>query len=121
MRELERDVRLQLLGDEAVEDALVLRRDGRRARRVGDRLAEERRVRVQPGVVQPAQHGDALVEGLAGDEARRADAHAVLLHEPLEPGALGRAQDGCARERRAVVSSGQLARATAQLMTDREA
>ena len=98
MRELERDVRLQLLGHEPLEDPLVLVRDCRRPFDVGDRLAEERRVRVEPRVVQLPEHADALVERLAGDESRRAHALAVLLHEPLEPGALRRVEDGCARQ-----------------------
>ena len=34
------------------------------------------------------QHRDALVERLARDEPRRADAHPVLLHEPLQAAAL---------------------------------
>ena len=74
MRELECDVRLQLLGDEALDDRLVLGSDRGGALGVRDRLAEERRVRVQAGVVEPPQHRDARVERLAGDEARRADA-----------------------------------------------
>ena len=93
VRELERDVRLQLLRDEALDDLLVLGGDGGRALGVRDRLAEERRVRVQARVVELAQHGDALVERLAGDEASGADAPAVALHETLEASALGRVQD----------------------------
>ena len=99
VRELERDVRLQLLGDEALDDRLVLVGDGGGALGVGDRLAEQRRVRVQPRVVEPAQHADALVEGLAGDEAARADPPAVALHEPLQSRAVGRVQDRGARQR----------------------
>ena len=64
------------------------------------RLAEQGRVRVEPCVVQLAEHRDALVERLARDEPRRADALAVRLHETLEPGALRGVQEGRARERR---------------------
>ena len=98
--ELERHIRLQLLRDEPFEDLLVLVRDCRCASGVGDRLSEERRVGMEPCVVQLAENSDALVERLAGDESRRTDAPAVALHEPLEPGALRCVEDCCARKRR---------------------
>ena len=59
MRELEGDVRFQLLRDEPLDDLLVLGRDRGRALGVRYRLAEECRVRIQAGVVQLAQDGDA--------------------------------------------------------------
>ena len=92
--ELQGDVRLQLLGYEPLEDHLVLVRHGCGAAGVGNRLAEQRRVRVQSRVVQLAQDGDALVERLAGDEAGCADAPPVLLHESLEARALSGVEDG---------------------------
>ena len=47
-----------------------------------------------------------FVERLAGDESRRADALAVPLHEALEPGALRRVEDGCARNAATVFRAG---------------
>ena len=77
VRELQRDVRAQLLRGEPVEHLDVCVDDSRDARRVGDRLAEQRRVRVEAGLVQPSENGDALVERLAGDEAAGAESHPV--------------------------------------------
>ena len=77
VRELQRDVRAQLLGRDPVEHLLVRRDDPLGLPRLEDALAEQRRVRVQPLLVQAAEHGDALVERLAGDEARGAEPHAV--------------------------------------------
>ncbi len=99
VRELERDVRLQLLGDESFHDRLVLLCDRGRAGRVGDGLAEQRGVRVEPCVVQPSQHRHAVVERLAGDEAGCADTLAVLLHQPLKAVAVGGVEDRGPRER----------------------
>ena len=99
VRELERDVRPQLLRDEALEDPPVLVRDGRGACFVRDRLAEQRRVRVQPCVVQPAQDADALVERLAGDEPPGPEPSAVALDEVLQSFAVGRMQESRARQR----------------------
>ena len=100
MRELESDVRLQLLGDEPLDDLLVFGGDGRRALLVGNRLPEQRRVRVQAGVVEPAQHRDALVERLAGDEASGAHPPAVVLHEPLQSSVVGCVEDRHPRQGR---------------------
>ena len=100
VRELERDVRLQLLGDEPLDDRLVLGSDGGGALGVRDRLAEERRVRVETRVVELPQHRDARVERLAGDEAGRADPLAVALDEALHARALGRMEDRGSRQRR---------------------
>lgn len=82
VRELESDVRPQALGGEPVEDPLVLCDGGGGTLRVGNRLAEERRVRVQPGPIQSSKDGHALVERRAGDEAGSAEPHPVALHEP---------------------------------------
>ena len=100
VRELERDVRPQLLRDEALCDPPVLVRDGRGACFVRDRLAEQRRVRVQPRVVQPAQDADALVERLAGDEPPGPEPSAVALDEVLQSFAVGRMQESRARQTR---------------------
>src|SRR5581483_2181204 len=56
------DVRVRELRDEPRDRLLVRRDDGLRLRLVADSLAEERRVRREPTLVQPAQYGDALVE-----------------------------------------------------------
>ena len=61
--------------------------------RLEDAFAEQRRVRVQPLVVQAAEHGDALVERLAGDEPGRAEPHAVAPDERLHAPAVGGRED----------------------------
>ncbi len=99
VRELESHVRPELLGDEPVEDQLVLRHHCARPGLVGDVLAQQRGVRMHARVVQPTQHGDALVQRLARDEARRPQPHAVPLHKTLQPLAVGRTQDRGARDR----------------------
>ena len=59
-----------------------------------DALAEQRRVREEPLVVEPAEDDDRVVERLAGDEPRRSEAHPVLAHDALESRALrGREDD----------------------------
>ena len=100
VRQLESDVRLQLLGDEPLDDLLVFGGDGRRALLVRSRLPEQRRVRVQAAVVESAQHRDALVERFAGDEASGAHALAVVLRDPLQSGVLGCVEDRHPRQRR---------------------
>ena len=97
MRELERNVRAELLLVEALEDALVLGRDRARLLRIRDVLAQDRRVGVEALLVQSPQNGDALVEGLAGDEPRGSEPHAVLAHERLHARALRRREDELAR------------------------
>jgi hypothetical protein len=99
MCELERDVRTQVLGRKPVQDLLVRPHDGFRPGSIGNRLAEERRVRVESGLVQAVQHGDALVERLAGDEARGSEAHPVSADDALERRAVGRPEDCGSRER----------------------
>ena len=47
----------------------------------------------RPAVVQLPQDGDALVERLARDEAGGTDPPAVLLHDALQPVAVGRVED----------------------------
>ncbi len=96
MRQLERDVREQLLVGEAVDDLDVRLDDPVRVVAVGNRLAEERRVRVQSCLVQPPQDDDALVERLACDEPAGAEAHPMALHEPLEERAVRGAEDRAA-------------------------
>ena len=98
VRELESDVRAQAFVSKSIEDRFV-RGDGRCGPGgVGNRLTEERRVRVQPGVVQSAQYGHALVERLPGDEASGSEPHAVTVDDPSQQGAVGRAQDGGSRK-----------------------
>ena len=55
---------------------------------------------MQPGVVQPSQNGDALVERLACDEARGAEAHPVAVDETAQQAAVGSAQDRGSRKSR---------------------
>jgi hypothetical protein len=98
MGELERDVRTQVLRDEAVEDELVLGDDSGSLVGVSDVLSQQRRVRVETGVVQAPEHHDALVERLPRDEARRAEPHPVAVDHPPQPGAVGRAEDRRAGE-----------------------
>ena len=93
VRELERDVGAELLGGESVENALVLDHDCRRLLRRTDVLTEQRRVRAQPGLVEPAQHRDAFVERLSCDEASRAQPHAVPVDDPAQPPAVGGAEN----------------------------
>ncbi len=97
MRQLERDVRTELLVVQALEDDLVLSRHRARLLGVGHVLSEDRRVRVEALVVEAPKDGDALVEGLSCDEARCAEPHAVLPHERLHTGALRGRQDELAR------------------------
>ena len=98
MRELQRDVRAQLLRRDPVDHAPVRRARPRSVcARLEHAFAEQRRVRVQALVVQPAQHGDALVERLAGDEAAGAEPHAVPPHEPLHARAVGGREDRLAQ------------------------
>ena len=99
VRELERDVGAQRFRGQAIEDALVLEDDVRGLLRAADVLAEERRVHLEPEIVQPAQHRHALVQGLAGDEPRGAEPHPVAVDDLSQPRAVGGAQDGRARER----------------------
>ena len=62
------------------------------ASRVGHVLAEQSRVGAEPLLVQTAECDDRLVECLAGDEPRRAEAHAVPANE-------ARGSAGCSRQR----------------------
>ena len=84
MRELERDVRPQPFGVDAVEQLPVGGDDLAGLGLVAHALAEQRRVREQTLLVQPPQDRDGRVEAFAGDEARGAEPEAVPLHEPLQ-------------------------------------
>ena len=97
--ELQGDVRAQLLGREPVEDLHVRRDGGLGALGRRDLLAEQGRVRVQPGLVQAAEDGDALVERLARDEPRRAEPHPVAVDDLAQAPAVGRAEDELPRQR----------------------
>ena len=72
------------VGD-AVEDLLVLGRDRLRLGLREDVLAEQRRVRVEPALVEPRKHRRRLLERLAGDEPVGAQPHAVLARDAADP------------------------------------
>ena len=93
VRELERDVRPELLVDQPLDQLAVLHRHRRRTGRRRDRLAEQRGVRVEARVVESSKRHDALVERLARDEARGPDAHPVPLDEALQALAVRCAED----------------------------
>src|SRR5581483_12321943 len=99
VRELERDVRLQLLRGDPVEHFPVRVHDGAALVRRVHVLAEQRRVRQQALLVEPPEHGDELLERLAGDETRRAEPHPVLADEVVEPRAVGEREDRLPRRR----------------------
>jgi hypothetical protein len=96
VRQLQGDVRAQLLRRETVDHLAVGDHDALSLRRLEHALAEQRRVRPQSLLVEATEHGDAFVEGLSGDEARGAEAHAVPADEALDPGAVGRGEDALA-------------------------
>src|SRR5690349_4507205 len=96
VRELERDVRAQALRADAVEQLAVGGHHLPRLGLVAHALAEERRVREEPLVVQPPQDRDGGVETLPRDEARCAELEAVALHEPLQPRAVRGREDQAA-------------------------
>ena len=98
VRQLERDVRPQGLRLDAVEHLAVGGDDLARLGLVAHALAEERRVREEAAVVQPAQDGHGSVEALAGDEARGAEPEAVPLHEALQARAVRCREDEAAEE-----------------------
>ena len=81
MGQLERDIDLQPFRGDAVEIGDVLVDDGPRRRRVLDSFAEQRGIGAQPLLVERAQDRDRLVEGLAGDEPRSPQPHAVAANE----------------------------------------
>ena len=93
VRQLERDVDLQLLGRDAVEDLPVRLDDDARLGLVVDALAEQRRVGLEAVVVEPPQHDDRVVERLARDEPGCAEAHPVAPHAALQPRAVGGGED----------------------------
>ena len=93
MGELQRDVRAQAVLDERGEHALVGGDDLCGAGLVLDRLAQQRRVRVQPVRVEAGEDDEAFLERLAGDEPRRARAHAVPADEAPQARALRGAED----------------------------
>ena len=91
--QLQRDVDPKPLGRDAVEDLPVRHDDGARLGLVADALAEQRRVGLEPVVVEPPQHDDRIVERLPRDEPGRAEAHPVPPDDPLQPRALGGGED----------------------------
>ena len=78
VRQLQRHVRPQLLSCSRARISRYSLDDRARLGLLEHVLAEKRRVRVEAALVQAAQDGDAGVEILARDEARRSEAQAVL-------------------------------------------
>ena len=91
--QLERDVDLQLLGGDPVEDLLVRVDDDAGLGLVVDPLPEQRRVGLEAVVVEPPQHDDRVVERLPRHEPGRAEAHPVPPHAALQPRAVGGGED----------------------------
>ena len=96
---LDREVRAQPRARDAVEHALVLLDDRLRLAGLADALAEQRRVREQPALVELPEHRHRLLERLTGDEAPRAEAHPVPADEAADRLALGGGEDHPSRER----------------------
>ena len=99
MRELQCDVRLQLLGGDAGDDFAICLDDRLGLGRLEHAFAEQRRVRREALLVEAAQDCNALVERLTGDEACGAEAAAVPADEPLDAPAVGRGEDPLAEGR----------------------
>ena len=93
MRQLECDVRQQLLGREPGDHVLIRCDHARRLALVAHALAEQGGVRRQALFVQPAKNGDALVEGLPRDESGGAQPHAVLVDEAPNARVVRRRED----------------------------
>ena len=91
--QLERDVDLQLLGGDPVEDLPLRLDDDAGLGLVADPLAEKRRVGLEAVVVEAPQHEDCLLERLPGDEPGGAEAHPVLANTSLQPGAVRGGED----------------------------
>ena len=87
VRELQRHIRLQPFRGNAVDHLPVGRDDRVGLCRFEHALAEQRGVRREALLVQPAEDGDALVERLAGDEARGPEPAAMPADEA--PGRAG--------------------------------
>ena len=98
MCELERDVRPQFLRDEALRDPPVLVRDGP-SPPVGIASPSSVVFASSPASFRRAQHGDALVERLAGDESPGAEPLGRGAGRVLQSFAVGRLQDRGARQR----------------------
>src|SRR6185503_18978422 len=111
MGQLECDVARQILRMETLEHTAVLARDRLRLAAVANALAEQRRVRVEPLIGEATQDGDARVEVLARDEARRAEPHPVAAHEALDMAIVGGAQDPRAEHGVRTARDGHAARA----------
>src|SRR4029079_2268911 len=91
--QLERDVDIQSLGGDAVENLLVRLDDAASLGLVVDSLSEQRRVGLEAAVVEPPEHGDRVVERLPRDESGRAEAHPVAPHASLQPRAVSGRED----------------------------
>ena len=93
VRQLERHVDLEPLGRDPVEDLPVGDDDRARLGLVRNALSEDGCVGLEAFLVQPSQDDDRVVERLAGDEARRSEAHPVPAHHALKARALGGGED----------------------------
>src|SRR5439155_1544135 len=82
------------------EDPLIRLDHLRGSVAVLDALAEQRRVRAEAPLVQPAVDGDRVVECLPRDEARGAEPHPVLADEALPRVAACRREGAPADSRR---------------------
>ena len=109
--QLQRDVARQLLRVETLEHAAVFARDRLGLAAVADALAEQRGIRVEPLIGEATEDGDALVDVLTGDEARRAEPHPVAAHEALHMAVVGGAQDPRAEHGVRTARHGHAARA----------
>src|SRR5581483_1280518 len=112
---LQRDVRPHPL--EPPDHLLVRGHDGVCLGLVAHPLPEERRIRVEAAVVEPAQYEEALVKRLPRHEPAGAEPHPVAAHEALDARAVGRGQDRPAEH---VVESGTAAHCVASVKLQRE-
>ena len=85
---------------EPIDDRFVLDDGGRGPGSVGNRLAEQGRVRVQTGVVQSPQHRNTLVQRLSRDEAGGSESHAVAVDGSAKQATVGGAQNCGSRDPR---------------------
>ena len=91
--ELHRDVAAQPLGRDSLQHLGVDLDHCPGPGSVGRVLSEQRRVRVKARVVQAADHPDAVVQRLPGDEACGAEPHPVAADEAPDRRAPGSCED----------------------------
>jgi hypothetical protein len=97
MRQLQGDVRAQPFGRDPIEHLDVCQHDGLGLLPVVDAFAEQRRVRVETLVVEPAQDLDRVFQRLARDEPGCAEPHSVPPDDPLHRRAVRCREDGPAQ------------------------